>query len=294
MTPAAPRQTRVRRRGRSAPRASDAQDARGSSRRPRLAVPVDPRSRIRRIARIQRQPCMAPAHTTRTVRPRGLGSTRCDAPAWCDDAAHTASCARACRPARRDRARYYVEVDPITPLGGPARRTVRLVDLTRAGRDHSRSRATCCGHVHACPGLRRSWTGCTKRRLAGAPSVVLPMRSATDRHRGGRPGSRPRGPPQATATASRPGLGDGRSTRCPGRSAGRAASWSALRDEPVLACATATRSVGQQPPTQLCPAGSGPGRYRVDYAGARLTIKLVRDSCVNRKALLIGSWQQRA
>jgi hypothetical protein len=53
-------------------------------------------------------------------------------------------------------------------------------------------------------------------------------------------------------------------------------------------------SVGQQPPTQLCPAGSGPGRYRVDYAGARLTIQLVRDRCVNRKALLIGSWQQRA
>jgi hypothetical protein len=51
-------------------------------------------------------------------------------------------------------------------------------------------------------------------------------------------------------------------------------------------------AVGQQPPTQLCPDGSGPGRYRVDLAGATLTLQLVRDTCVNRKAPLIGSWQQ--
>jgi hypothetical protein len=62
---------------------------------------------------------------------------------------------------------------------------------------------------------------------------------------------------------------------------------------PVRVLDTGDWSVGQQPPTQLCPAGSGPGRYRVDYAGARLTLQLVRDSCVNRRALLIGSWQQR-
>ena len=61
---------------------------------------------------------------------------------------------------------------------------------------------------------------------------------------------------------------------------------------PVRVLDNGNWSVGQQPPTQLCPAGSGPGRYRVDYAGAALTIQLVSDSCVNRKALLSGSWQQ--